>query len=508
MSDSDSDKLGEIRDLLKKQVSMLGGGGGRGSYGGDAAPTRGAGGGSGFGGAAESANKLTGGLDALWRGTINVSTGFDTLTTALGNSTGTLGKAFTDMSNKIGHTILDTNDQLNISAKYGANHNNNLSEYDKLIKGARMTHEEYNDMLKKGAEEMRGLGSNINLAQKNLLLMSKEVQEGKVGSSLREIGLGANDLNEVLQGAMTNRRGMDMSDPAAKKAAIESAERMTVAMEETARITGESRKDQVEELKKKSEDARVQMKLSMMDKQAKERYEAGMQQMHQLGPAAEKLYRDQFLGKITKDGSNAIAALGTSAADISRYALAQKDGSEEGMARAKELGKTAVASNVEWQNSTGAKNFGIYGEGAAADMVGESWTKNKVREPINAKIDEVKNQTGQTIDAATAMEQMKDVVHNSMQQKNADGTPNTDPGTATAITINKGNRAISDLTAGASIGFGKLNDKLGESIQQLGGFNEALKPRTQEEASPLVKLQEAADFVSPKGLRDAKSAAS
>ena len=503
MADNEVELLRDIKELLKQQ-NRGGGGGSRGSYGGGAAAPSGGGGGDAIGGLAGGATKVVGGLDSLWRGSLTVSTSFDTLTKAIGNAGGTLGQAFGKIASDVGRTMLDTNDAVNKSVKQGANFNNDLAEYDKLIKGARMTHEEYNDMVKKGAEDMRGLGSNINTSQKNFLLMAKAFQEGDIGARLKELGMHAEDLNEVMSATMTNRRGMDMSDPTTKKSAIESSERMLLATEEIARLTGESRKDQLEAVKKHSEDAQMQMKLSMMDKQARERYDAGMVKMHMLGPAAEKLYRDTFLGKITKEGQAAVTATGTSAADIQRFANAQKDASPEGKAQAEKLGNTALAKNIEWQNSVGAKNFGMYSEGAGADMVRQQWLGSKIREPINAKIDEAKNR-GEDIDAATAYKRMTDAERKQMAPKSAEEQAQQTAGTQVATTINKGDRKLSDLTAGSTEAFGSLVKETGNLVTDFGKLDKILAPMTQEEAglSSLAK-----QFVSskslPEALRDAR----
>jgi len=480
-------------------LKALGGGGGRGSYGGESSRPS-AGSGSGIGGALDAGlgavKGVTNGLDALWRGSLTVSSGFDGLNKAIASHGGKLGDAFASISSKLGGAVLDTNDALNKSLKNGANFDNNLAEYDRLIKGARMTHEEYNEMIRKGAEEMRGLGSNINVSQKNFLSMAKALQEGEIGTKLKEIGLHADDLNAVLAGTMANRRGMDMSDMSTKKAAIESAERLAVAMEETARISGESRQQQIDEMKQRSADARMKVQFMSMDKQAQERYTEGMQKMAQLGPSAEKLFRDTFFGKITKEGSTAIAALGTSAADIQKAALSAKDQNASQADRAK-LADTAIKSNLDWKLTTGAQNFAKYSEGAAADALVSDYDKDKLLQPVMAKMDEVKNQTGQTIDAGTALTQLKDVVHKGVNQQNPDGTKMESDGATVAKAINAADRKLSDLTAGSTAAFGALNTELATTIKGIGDLNKVLAPLTQEQANPAALYTE---FTSPKNL--------
>jgi len=501
----------KLIDQNEKILRALGGSSNRGSYGGNATPSGGGGNLFSGGGPIEKiggvAVSVADGMDKLWRGTLNVSTGFDSLNSIIGKAGGKLGEAFAGITGTIGHTILDTNNALNLSLKHGANFNNNLTEYDKLIKGARMTHEEYNDMVRNGAEAMRGLGSDINTSQKNFLLMAKSFQEGNIGSSLKELGLHAEDLNEVLVTSMHKRRGMDMSDPATKNAATESAERMLIATEEIARITGQSRKDQLESIKKHDEDAAIQMKISTLDKQGKERFDEGMAKMHMLGPAYEKVFRDSFLGMITKEGSSAMTATGTATADVQRLAYASERGTMS-KEQIKALSDTAVARGLDNENSVGHKTIGMYSGGADADMVRQNWgAEGNIREPINALKDEIKNKTGRDIDNAEAFKMLMERTDKSLATTNKDGSSTAETGAVAARTINQADRAISDLTAGSTKQFGQLNDKLGTTVQEFGNLNKVLGPLTQEQADPVARFKDAAKgaagYLAPDALKDA-----
>ena len=107
---------------------------------------------------------------------------------------------------------------------------------DKQVKGARMTHEEYNSLLKDNVEKLGGLGSTTQRAQENFLKFSKGMQESGVSTKLQEMGMSVDEITKVSLAAMQYQRGIDMADIKAKQAAIEAAEGMAVAMEENTQI--------------------------------------------------------------------------------------------------------------------------------------------------------------------------------------------------------------------------------------------------------------------------------
>jgi hypothetical protein len=175
-----------------------------------------------------------------------------------------------------------------------------------------------------------------------------------------------------------------------------------------------------------------------------------------------------------------MAALGTSAADVQRYALSLKDSSVEGQQRSQELGNIARSRAEEWNMSEGASNLGQFGEGGAAEMFRKNYETDTMRETVRAKIDE--NKGG--IDVATAMKMQKDEVRHNIVGENEKGEAIKTPGHELATTINKADRALSDLSAGTTEVFGKLVEKSNSLVQSFGNLNEVLKPKTQEQSHP------------------------
>jgi hypothetical protein len=451
----------------------------------------------------ELAGGATGALKAVWDGSAKVADGFHLLTGVIEKNGGVLGQTFGALAKKVGDSVLDTHQKYTEFGEYGAGFNNNLGEMDRLIKGARMTHEEYGDMLKKNATELSGLGSTMNRSQVNFLEFTKGLQESDVVNKLKEFGLQTEDVTEVAKAAMSNQRGIDMSDLETKNAAIDSAIRMTAAMEETTRITGLSRKSQEDALKKEMEDAQVQVAVSRLDKDARNRYQESMNEMADMPEAAKRVFKETFTGGLrTKEGSESMAAMGSAGPELQKAAEAMKNArTEEEKTAAKVQMQKAVEAVDKWQNSDGFKDMVQYGKGGVATKATESWTGNKELPQIQTKIDEEKNK-GNNIDEATARRMIHDEAKKNSMGQDEKGEKLKD--TEVATTLNKANSTLKDMAAGASKTFGEMVRTGDDFVKQWDGINGILRARKQEEATPGALIKEAAgSFKSPVGIGDA-----
>jgi len=445
----------------------------------------------------ELAGGATGALKAVWDGSTKVADGFHLLTGVIEKNGGVLGQTFGSLAKKVGDSVLDTHQKYTEFGEYGAGFNENLGEMDRLIKGARMTHEEYGDMLKKNATELSGLGSTMNRSQVNFLEFTKGLQESDVVNKLKEFGLQTEDVTEVAKAAMANQRGLDMSDLETKNAAIDSAIRMTAAMEETTRITGLSRKAQEDALKKEMEDAQVQVAVSRLDKDARNRYQESVAEMADMPEAAKRVFKETFTGGLrTKDGAESMAAMGSAGPELQKAAEAMKNArTEEEKTAAKVQLQKAVEAVDKWQNSDGFKDMVQYGKGGVASKATEAWTGNKELPQIQTKIDEEKNK-GNNIDEATARRMIHDEAKKNSMGLDEKGEKLKD--TEVATTLNKANSTLKDMSAGASKTFGEMVRTGNDFVKEWDGINGILRARKQEEATPGALIKEAAgSFKSP-----------
>jgi hypothetical protein len=445
----------------------------------------------------------TGALKRVWEGSSKVADGFHVLTGALQNNGGLLGKTLGDLANKVGDSVLDAHKKNTEFGEYGANFNNNLGEMDRLVKGARLTHEEYGDILKRNATELNGLGSTMNRSQVNFLEFTKGLQESDVVSKLKEFGLQTEDVTEVAKAAMASQRGIDMSDIETKNAAIDSAIRLTASMDETTRVTGLSRKAQEDDLRKRNEDAVVQVALSRLDKDARNRFNESMGEMAGMPEAAKRVFQETFTGGLrTKEGAESMAAMGSAGPELQKAAEAMKNArTDEEKTAAKVQMQKAVEAVDKWQNSDGFKDMVQYGQGGVTNRAIEAQTNNKELPQIQTKIDEERNK-GNNIDEATARRMIRAEVHNN--QKGEDEKGEKFKGSEVDTTLNKADRTLKDMSAGASKVFGDLVESGNKLVNTFSGINDALKPRTQEQATPGNMAKEITDgFKSAIPLSDA-----
>lgn len=476
--------LEEIRDLMRQNNRSGGRDSGRSSTSSDSGSSGSSGGGivSGLG---DAASKAADGLFSVWQGSGNVAKGFGALTSTLEQNGGLIGKALGKAAGEIGDAVFEVNKANRKAVEYGAGQGNDLGKFDEAVKGARMTHEEYADMLRDTTREVEGLGSTANKSQENLLKVFKGVQESNIGRKLQELGVSADELNRITEASVAFNKGKDMSTDIAQKEAVEAALRMAAAMDENTRISGLSRRAQEDDLKKRSEDAATQMALSKMDPEAKKRYDAAMADMANMPDAVKKAFTEQVTGGIrTSEGSATIAAMGDAGPELLKAAEGLKAAnSPEARAENQKQIAGAITSFTKYQNTDSYKDLGIVGTGAAADQARAMWTGNLERDKINAKIDEEKNK-GNTVDEATARQMILQEVRNEQKKLDAEGKPQQ--GGELAHTINKADSALKDMTAGAASAFHSLTDKTNELIKaKQGEIDQILRPRKQSEADPI-----------------------
>jgi hypothetical protein len=433
-------------------------------------------------------------LTNVWRGSSSAAEGLGVFTSALSKNGGILGKVIGDLGSTAINAMNDVNKSNRDSVKYGADWGNNLGEFDKAIKGARMTHEEYNDMLRTSTRELEGAGSNANKTQQNFLSVAKGLQESDLGNRLKQLGVSTDELNQITETSLAFNQGKDLSEKTAHRNAIESAINMAAAMDENTRVSGISRKEQEANLKKQSEKASTQMALSMMDPEAQERYKEAMNQMANAPQAVKDAFTEEFTGGLrTNDGAATIAGMGDAGPELLKAARASAEAnSPEARLASQKQNEEFLGKFAEVQNSTSYKQMGVFATGAAADKTREMYTGNLELQKINAKIDEEKNK-GNTIDASTARNMLYESA--KLDRKGVDEKGEKIKGGELGQTINQADSVLKDIAAGTGSAFNGLVKETNEVIGAESKLTEALRSRTQAEATPAAIGKEIGDAI-------------
>lgn len=472
-----------MRDLFKEFGSprSLGGGGSGGGGGGGSFDI------SGVKNLGDIAVKAAGALNSLHDGTLTAKTALTTFAGAL-NQIPMIGSTLGGLTKTFGDAILNSNAALNAHSKFGANFNNDLAEMDRAVLGARMTQDQYNEMLRHGSTALTGLGSTVNRSQENFLGMSKQLQESKFVNQMKELGVSAEDVAQIAYSTMANRRGIDLSSAAAQKAAAESAIALTAAMEETTRITGLSKEAQAKELEKRTQNVQVQATLMQMDEAKFDDYLQMQEGLMALGPGVQDLADEIVTGGIrTEAGAAKLAALGEAGpeleAALKQVMAAQTDGEKhEAQLRLK-----AAESRVnEYQTSKGFLDTVRFATGAVADESKSMMSQNAGVRSKMAKVAEVKASTGKDIGLEQAAKEQSRDVRRGMAGLDETGKPIDTAGATVAKTLNNVDRTLKDATAGSAEQFKGLVNTTAGVINKFDGLSGLTIPRTQEAFGSLI----------------------
>ena len=166
-------------------------------------------------------------------------------------------------------------------SKSGAGFNNDIVGMTVAAAGTRMPLADFASVVKENASSFAGLGGNVTRGAEAFAKLGKEMFDSGITDSLKQLGYTNKDLNEVLALQMGTVRGSMRDDQASRKAAIQSAADLANEMDLMAKMTGRTREEQQEAMKKAQGDASVEAKLRLI----------GIKE----GPEAEKKARLEFL---------------------------------------------------------------------------------------------------------------------------------------------------------------------------------------------------------------------
>jgi len=145
----------------------------------------------------------------------------------------------------------------------GANFGNDIVAMSAAAAGTRMELGEFADLVKKNTTTFTGLGSNVANGAKAFASLSKDMQDSGVVDQLKAIGLTSKDANNALALTLGNQFTVNMNDAKSKQQAIESATKMATEMDLMSKLTGKTRAEQEELMKKAQMDAQFQAKLQL-----------------------------------------------------------------------------------------------------------------------------------------------------------------------------------------------------------------------------------------------------
>jgi len=344
----------------------------------------------------------------------------------LADELGTMAKTFQDLSNT------------------GNAFNNDMLGMRVAAANARMSLEEYAKVVEANGKAFTGLGGSVSQGTKVFGEFSKAFFESGLTENLRQMGYTSKDLNELLAVQIGFQKSTTDTTVDGQMRTAKAAAELGAEMDLVAKLTGVSRREQEEKLKKAQVDGQVEAKFRMIgieqgaeaEKAARENYAKQMLAAEAMGQG--QLFKEFFAtGTATsKDAQMQLALLGDSSLKTAESATALSNANIEASKSAMESAKQYNMAN---QSNMAILSLAATGIGDAGKAAIKNVQDNDVA------YQGLKKFMKGTDDVVEAMKLQKDAIIKEQGQRNAL--------TETMITAQ---RAYQDSRAGVVSSLGRV----------------------------------------------------
>ena len=382
------------------------------------------------------------GFGKMLQGGVKVSDGFNIVSQNLIASDSHIGKALGGIA-KVGGNIVtsleDTITTLDGLSNTGASFGNSLVELRMASAGTRLPLREFSEVIAKNSTAFAKLPGGVNEGAKLFAKASEEMfDKSGLIDNLTKMGYTSTDLNSILSYTISQQKRLNLNDAEATANAIKQAESLAFEMDAIAKITGKSRKEQEDELRKQKENGQVRAAVDLALRKGGEGVKTAFDSMTAAskiaGPDFAKLQEQMFaMGRPSKDMAEKFAMAG---GEAQRLMKASADAAKRGdEATAKRLTQEAAIAYAANQRSEAMMTLASQGnqsaiesnQNVAAFSDRMAATAKELKVDLNTR--EGQRKVLEKINADTAKE----------QKSNGDGVTRT----TKAVTNN-----LNDLSAG------------------------------------------------------------
>lgn len=263
-------------------------------------------------------------------------------------------------------------DAFRLLSKGGMNFENSLVKLGEAAAGTRLGIREFTELMQTNNKAFATLPGGVAQGAKEFTKASQAMfDDSKLVDRMTGLGFTTEDLNSLLSTTYTQQRRLGLSQEASQKIAIEQVTKLGEEMDLMAKLTGNSRKEQEELMRKQQENGQVQAaiadEIARGGKQAQAGFNA-MQLAAQQGGSDFQMLSEQIfaMGRPTEDMIGKFNAIGPAAQKaLYESAEAAKRGDE---VRAKELAERAAALAALQQQSNTNRQLARQGEKDFVDM--------------------------------------------------------------------------------------------------------------------------------------------
>lgn len=282
---------------------------------------------------------------------------------------------FAKSMGEAGSGVFDTFQKLSSS---GSSFSGDLIGMTKAAYNSRMELGEWSELIKENGAKLSGLGGNVTRGTEAFAKLSKEFFDSGAANELRNIGYTSKDLNEILAiQASAQKSGYKDTEEGRRKSYL-AAKELAEQMDAIAKLTGKSREQQMEEMKKKQVDGQVEAKLRLLANGDMQKYAQLQSEYQKLALEArkrgdEELFKQQFATGtyMTKAAGTQAAVLGQQSRAVEEAAARLAKGDISGARAASDKADAAALKNANDRTILTLATAGEAG-GAAASAAQKS----------------------------------------------------------------------------------------------------------------------------------------
>jgi len=410
-------------------------------------------------------------LGPLYFGFIKLTTGVDATTTALTGMKDFASKfpVLGGMTGQAIEALVKSRDDLNKAMSEAGVGNNDLGRFIRMSGEAGLTTKEFADFAKTGGQAIAGLSSSANKNAEAFSKVQKELINNPAGQELMRAGVGAKELAEYTALSVAMGRNRDVSTQRGQQQLATSVALLGREIDNTARMTGQSREEIAKDLKARAQSADGIMSMQDLDEEQQENMKEFNASASKLGPAMQDLLQENLTkGAVTSEKGRALLTMyGTAGEELlqaQQAALNARTPADKAAAQA-QLDK-AQADVMAFQASRDfAKNYKSMTDDQRA-VVGPTIVAQ------NAFAQNLKKAAQETGSYEAGMAKMKDEASKGRLGLKEDGT--RDEGQELNRGLNEAN-IRSTISMGALAGkVEEVNLAFGKSPEAINAFNKAL----------------------------------
>jgi len=400
---------------------------------------------------------------------------------------GPVGAGIGQFGNAVVGVALATNQQMMNVSRSGYTFDQNLGLFSKAVLGAHMSLPQFERFVNEAGKSLGGLSTSAANSGLAYLRMLQAINENEDNYKMKVSGL--DDFDRTLQLSASMSRNQNMLIERSHRAVIDSAISMGIEMDNIARLTGKSRQEQQKAIETQMQKNEMEIMLMAMTEEEQTAYKDNLTSMGKFGKGMGDLMTELTVGEgnvVSEKGTKIAAALDAAAPGVT--ALMTQLTRETDAAKRKQLQDeidVRMANLVEDKDKL--KIFAQMTAQGKSDVMAISGEIIAGSKGYLLVLDKARKEAAEFGgDELTILNRMK--AEYAKKRSTLPSDPDADPNEALSKTINQGEILMKQMSSGFGDTLAGMNTKIGTSITQFDGLNNALGVRIQSELSVATQL--------------------